>query len=116
MLTNEERWSVFVDYAAVIHDLMTDAQTQIAAASLEEPITPEAIDQLSKTWFRLEHSFRLFTIVSKNIGKLPQLSPQQVRMATAAIKKINKAARETDATLRAFFQLTGLSSPYDSHW
>lgn len=114
MFTNEERWAIFVDYSAVVHDLLDNAQKQMAEATLIDPISPEVVDQLSKLWAHIQYSFNQFTLASEAISKIPQLLPEQVVMAEAIIRKINEAARDTDESLRLFFQKTGLASTLPS--
>lgn len=110
MFTNEERWAIFVDYSAVVHSLLEDARLQMAEATSITSITPDVVDQLSAIWSHIQFSFNKFTEIGESISKMPNLLPEQAVMAEVLIRKINEAARETDDSLRLFFQRTGLSS------
>jgi hypothetical protein len=112
MLTHEERWGIFIDFAATVHELLTEAQTEMAEATLIEPITPAHIEQLEHIWVKLTISLDAFTKSSVLILHSVRITPEQEIMAGGLIEKINEAARQADASLRLFFQRTGLASSF----
>jgi hypothetical protein len=114
MTTSQERWALFVDFAATIQELLTDAQNEMVEAMLINPITPFILDQLSQIWRKLTVGFEAFTHASIAIQNDRELTPEQVVMATELIANVNKIARRTDASLRLFFQTSGLASELPS--
>ena len=110
MTTTEKKWGRFIGYAAQVHELLTDAQRTMSEAALLPSITPDIVDQLSVLWWNLSTEFQVFLILSSAIETTTDLTPEEITMATFTIRKINEAARETDASLRLFFQKTGLAS------
>lgn len=114
MSTHEERWGIFVDFAATVHSLLEDARTEMATAILLEPITPGIVDQLYQLWAKLTLAFGTFNRSSASILKSNHLTPEERLMATSLIEGINEAARQTDDSLRLFFQRTGLANSFPS--
>lgn len=109
MITLEERWGIFIDFAAVVHERLTDMQEELAAATLTTPITPATIERLLHLWTQAKLAFDEFVKASEHIKNNHHLVPEQVIMADQMIGKIQEAAQETNATLRVFFHASDLA-------
>jgi hypothetical protein len=114
MSTHEERWGIFVDFAAIVHDLLTEAQAEMAEATLLDPVTPAHLEQLETLWHKLTIALSAFTRSSILILHSVQLKPEEELMANRLVEKINEAAGAADEHLRLFFQKTGLAASMPS--
>lgn len=114
MQTHEERWGIFIDFAAVVHDLMSDAQAEISEAILIDTITPGVVEQLSQIWARLTLAFLAFNKAGIAIQASKGITPEQILMTKSMMEKIDAGAGKTDEVLRSFFQQTGLASTFPS--
>lgn len=109
MITKAERWEIFIDFAAIVHEHLTDMQEELATASLTHPASPGTVEQLLASWGKIHNAFDKFMEVGDQIKRNPNLTPEQAVMFENWTAKIHEAARETNASLRVFFQKSDLS-------
>jgi hypothetical protein len=110
MQSHEERWGIYIDFAAHVHEVLSDAQAEISEAILVDSVTPSVVDQLSLLWAKLSRNVKIFGELSAEMKTSKDITPEQVVMVDAMIKKIDASSAKTDSVLRTFFQQTGLAS------
>lgn len=108
MLSLQERWEIFIDFSAIVHEHLTDMQEELAVATLTVPVTPTTVESLLRLWTKAKFSFDEFIKASEHIKIHPDLGPEQVVMVEQMIRKIQEAAQRTNVTLRVFFQSSEL--------
>jgi len=108
MINIQERWALFIDFAATLHELLTDAKQELEQARLIETVPLFVLQRLDRHWQRICRDLDTFTEVSKGIQKDTHLTQSQINTAVNVIAKINEAARQADASLRLFSQEKGV--------
>jgi Xaa-Pro aminopeptidase len=108
----DERWMLFIDFAATFHESLADVKLELEVYARSDHTTAaelaEKVSKIEKHWKTIRTSLDTFTRTSEVMLRDPQLTPQQTRLTTEIIQKIREAATMTDASLRVFFEQTHL--------